>query len=173
MVEYGVPGRENWGSIGQFARQQSTELSTIQPVHRLTAVEGRHWTLGARCKIVALHSIGRQNTKIHTLAYSHDVGEITKWMSDPIKRQGDLVVSIDLVAGFEQAVVMDLTGGLPSALSRTLANAIRITSNTILNQQWVIENILRPGHDCSTIMDWNPSRDKIPSDVTSFLGTIS
>ena len=83
------------------------------------------------------------------------------------------MVSLDLVAGFEQAVVMDLTGGYPAATTRTLANAIKISFNTVLDQQWAIQNILTPGHDCSTIMDWGPTRDKIPSDITSLLGKIS
>ena len=78
-----------------------------------------------------------------------------------------------LASGFEQAVVMDLTGGKSEAVTRTLANVIMTRPNVILNQQWTIQNILKPGHDCSTIMDWGPTRDKIPSDISFLLSKIS
>ena len=136
---------------------------------------------GDRCRdklvvltiLAALHSIGRVNTKVYTHTYSDTVEDIKEWMSDPLKRKGDLVVSMGLVKGFEQAIIMDLTGGDAEVATRTLANVIRVISNHVLDQQWAIQNILKPGHDCSTIMDWTSTRAKIPSDISPMMGEIS
>ena len=64
-----------------------------------------------------------------------------------------------------------MTGGASSVITRTLANVIRIFYNPVLDQQWAIQNILKPGHDCSTIMDFS-TREKVPSDITALIGEI-
>ena len=103
-------------------------------------------------------------------SYSDKIEDIIDWITDPIKRKGDLVVSIELVAGFEHAIIMDLTGGDSSVVTRTLAHVIRIFANPVLSQYWAIQNILQSSHDCSTIMDWTSTRSKIPSDITCLMG---
>merc|ERR1719350_2492220 len=115
--------------------------------------------------LAALHSIGRYNTKKYTLSCSDPPEEITEWMSDP---KGDLLVSIQYISGIEFANIFDLTGGASAVTTRTLANVIRIHYNPVLDQQWAIQNILKPGHDCSTIMDFS-TREKVPSDITALI----
>ena len=105
-------------------------------------------------------------------SYSDKMKEIIDWITDPMKRKGDLVVSYELVAGFEHAIIMDLTGGDSSVVTRTLAHVIRIFANPILSQYWAIQNILQSSHDCSTIMDWTSTRPKVPSDIISMIGKI-
>ena len=95
-------------------------------------------------------------------------GEITEFMSDP---KGDLLVSSQYISGIEFANIFDLTGGQPAVTTRTLANVIKIYYNPVLDQQWAIQNILKPGHDCSTIMDFS-TREKVPSDITALIGEI-
>ena len=118
--------------------------------------------------LAALHSIGRVNTKKHTLSCSDPPEKITEWMSDP---KGDLLVSKQYISGIEFANIFDLTGGYSEVTTRTLANVIRIYYNPVLDQQWAIQNILKPGHDCSTIMDFS-TREKVPSDITALIGEI-
>jgi len=115
--------------------------------------------------LAALHSIGRVNTKKHTLSCSDPPEEITEWMSNP---KGDMLVSKQYISGIEFANIFDLTGGLSDVTTRTLANVIRIFYNPVLDQQWVIQNFLNPGHDCSTIMDFS-TREKVPSDITALI----
>merc|ERR1719350_2531312 len=115
--------------------------------------------------LAALHSIGRFNTKKHTLSCSDPPEEITEWMSDP---KGDLLVSIQYISGIEFANIFDLTGGASAITTRTLANVIRIFYNPVLDQQWAIQNFLKPGHDCSTIMDFS-TREKVPIDITALI----
>ena len=116
--------------------------------------------------LAALHSIGRVNTKKYTLFCSDPPEEITEWMSDP---KGVLLVSRQYISGIEFANIFDLTGGFPAVTTRTLANVIRIWYNPVLDQQWAIQNFLKPGHDCSTIMDFS-TREKVPSDITALIG---
>ena len=118
--------------------------------------------------LAALHSIGRVNTKKHTLSCSDPPEKITEWMSDP---KGDLLVSRQYISGIEFANIFDLTGGVSAVTTRTLANVIQIFYNPVLDQQWAIQNILKPGHDCSTIMDFS-TREKVPSDITALIGEI-
>ena len=133
---------------------------------------------GDKCKeklivisaLAALHSIGRSNTKVYTNCFANSIKEIIEWLSNPLSRQGDLLVSVDFVGGFEFTIIIDLTGGEPAVTTRTLANVIQIFSNPILDQQWAIENILKTGHDCSTIMDWTSARTPVASDITCLLG---
>merc|ERR1712008_597755 len=115
--------------------------------------------------LAALHSIGRVNTKKHTLSCSDPPEEITEWMSDP---KGDLLVSVQYISGIEFANIFDLAGGASAVTTRTLANVITISYNPVLDQQWAIQNILRPGHDCSTILDFS-TREKVPSDITALI----
>merc|ERR1712008_429345 len=115
--------------------------------------------------LAALHSIGRVNTKKYTLSCSDPPEDITEWMSDP---KGDLLVSSQYISGIEFANIFDLTGGLSAVTTRTLANVIRIWYNPVLDQQWAIQNILKPGHDCSTIMDFS-TKEKVPSDITALI----
>ena len=122
--------------------------------------------------IAALHSIGRPNAKVYSNSWSHAIEEIIEWLSDATKRKGDLVVSMDLMAGFELAIIMDLTGGLAAVATRTLANVIVIYSNPVLDQQWLIQNVLKPGHDCKNIMDWTSTKTKIPSSIESLIGNM-
>jgi hypothetical protein len=68
-------------------------------------------------------------------------------------------------------IIFDLTGG-SDVLPRTLANVINIYYNPVLYQQWAIQKIIKPGHDCSTIMDWPSTREKVPSDITALIGEI-
>ena len=119
--------------------------------------------------LAALHSIGRFNTKKYTLSCSDPPEEITEFMSDP---KGDLLVSRQYISGIEFANIFDLTGGVSAVTTRTLANVINIFYNPVLDQQWAIQNILKPGHDCSTIMDWPSTREKVPSDITALIGEI-
>ena len=79
---------------------------------------------------------------------------------------------MDLMAGFELAIIMDLTGGLAAVATRTLANVIVIYSNPVLDQQWLIQNVLKPGHDCKNIMDWTSTKTKIPSSIESLIGNM-
>jgi hypothetical protein len=118
--------------------------------------------------LAALHSIGRVNTKKYTLSCSDPPAKITEWMSDP---KGDLLVSRQYISGIEFANIFDLTGGQSAVTTRTLANVIHICYNPVLDQQWAIKNILKPGHDCSTIMDFS-TREKVPSDITALIGEI-
>ena len=118
--------------------------------------------------LAALHSIGRYNTKKYTLSCSDSPEEITKFMSDP---KGVLLVSKQYISGIEFANIFDLTGGQSAVTTRTLANVIKIYYNPVLDQQWAIQNILKPGHDCSTIMDFS-TREKVPSDITALIGEI-
>ena len=122
--------------------------------------------------LAALHSIGRCNTKKYTLSCSDPDEEITEWMSDPTKRRGDLVVSMQFISGIEHPVIFDLTGGFSEVTTRTLANVIRIHSNPVLDQQWAIQNIIKPSHDCSTMIEWPSTRDAIPSDITALIGKV-
>merc|ERR1719458_2075403 len=115
--------------------------------------------------LAALHSIGRVNTKKYTLFYSDPPEKITEWMSDP---KGDLLVSKQYISGIEFANIFDLTGGVSAIVTRTLANVIKIYYNPVLDQQWAIQNFLKPGHDCSTIMDFS-TREKVPSDITALI----
>ena len=119
--------------------------------------------------LAALHSINRCNTKKYTLSCSDPPEEITEWKADPAKAKGDLLVSIQYISGIEHDIIFDLTGGLSEVTTRTLANVIQIFSNPILDQQWAVQNILQPGHDCSTIMDWPATREKVPSDITALI----
>ena len=118
--------------------------------------------------LAALHSIGRYNTKKYTLSCSDPPEEITECMSDP---KGVLLVSRQYISGIEFANIFDLTGGLSAVTTRTLANVIKIFYNPVLDQQWAIQNFLKPGHDCSTIMDFS-TREKVPSDITALIGEI-
>merc|ERR1719203_637775 len=115
--------------------------------------------------LAALHSIGRFNTKKHTLSCSDSPEEITEWMSNP---KGFLLVSIQYISGIEFANIFDLTGGYSAVTTRTLANVIKIFYNPVLDQQWAIQNFLKPGHDCSTIMDFS-TREKVPSDISALI----
>merc|ERR1719362_1727843 len=115
--------------------------------------------------LAALHSIGRFNTKTYTLSCSDPPEKITEWMSDP---KGDLLVSKQYISGIEFANIFDLTGGVSEVTTRTLANVIKICYNPVLDQQWAIQNFLKPGHDCSTIMDFS-TREKVPSDTTALI----
>merc|ERR1719458_617602 len=115
--------------------------------------------------LAALHSIDRVNTKKYTLFYSDPPEEITEWMSDP---KGDLLVSIQYISGIEFANIFDLTGGYSAVTTRTLANVIKIFYNPVLDQQWAIQKFLKPGHDCSTIMDFS-TREKVSSDITALI----
>ena len=122
--------------------------------------------------LAALHSIGRFNTKKYTLSCSDPPEEITEWMSDSTKRKEDMVVSKQYISGIEFDNIFDLTGGFSAVTTRTLANVIQINYNPVLDQQWAIQNILKLGHDCSTIMDWPSTREKVPSDITALIGEI-
>merc|ERR1719362_1886261 len=116
--------------------------------------------------LAALHSIGRVNTKKHTLSCSDPPEEITEWMSHP---KGDLLVSRQYISGIEFANIFDLTGWQSAVTTRTLANVINICYNPVLDQQWTIQNFLKPGHDCSTVMDLPSTREKVPSDITALI----
>ena len=120
--------------------------------------------------LAALHSIGRFNTKKYTLSCSDPPEEITAWMSDSTKRKEDMLVSKQYISGIEFDNIFDLTGGFSAVTTRTLANVIQINYNPVLDQQWAIQNILKLGHDCSTIMDWPSTREKVPSDITALIG---
>ena len=148
-----------------LANSLMKEMMNIDPDCR-----GKVVVLGV---LAALHSIGRYNTKKYTLSCSDPPAEITEWMSDPSKRKGDMLVSIQYVPGIEYAIIFDLTGGDSIVTTRTLANIIRIHSNPIFDQQWVIQNVLIPGHDCITIMDWPSTKEKVPSDITALIGEIN
>ena len=122
--------------------------------------------------VAALQSIGRCSTKVYTNSYSDNIQAIIEWISNPNTRQGDLIVSIDLMSGFEFFIILDLTGGDTTVVTRTLANVLTIVSNSVLDQQWAIQNIIKPDHDCSTIMEWTSTRARISCDVTMLLGEI-
>ena len=141
--------------------------------HRFHFSQSSDFSSLASYVIPAVTTCGDANLQIYTNSYSHAIEEIIKWMSDPTSRQGDLIVSLDLVAGFEFTIIMDLTGGDPGVTTRTLANVIQIYYNPILDMEWAIQNILTPGHDCDTVMEWNPSREKIPNDISYLIGEIS
>ena len=122
--------------------------------------------------LAALHSIGRYNTKKYTLSCSDPPEEITEWTSDPTSRKGDMLVSVQFISGIEHKIIFDLTGGESVVTTRTLANVIRIFYNPVLDQQWAIQNVLKPGYDCSTVMEWPSTREKVPSDITALIGEI-
>ena len=81
-------------------------------------------------------------------------------------------MSMDLMAGFEQRIIIDLTGGLSAVTTRTLANVMVINFSPVLDQQWTIQNFLNQSHDCTTIMNWTETRARIPASKMSLMGMI-
>ena len=81
-------------------------------------------------------------------------------------------MSMDLMAGFEQRIIIDLTGGLSAVTTRTLANVMVINFSPVLDQQWTIQNFLNQSHDCNTIMNWTETRARIPASMMSLMGMI-
>ena len=117
---------------------------------------------------VALQHIGRPAPRYHSMSYSNDENEIKDWIYG-CNRQQDLVTSYELVRGFENDIIIDITVVSPDAASRTSAQYINLSTYPRLDMLCVYENLLKKVHHCENIMDRN-CRPKFNPCILSFFG---
>ena len=84
-------------------------------------------------------------------------------------RKEDMVVSRELMKGTEHDLIIDLTNQSVSS-SRSMAHVIRIHSNSVLDMEWVIQNLLKPDHDCNEILNWDVRKKISSSNMSDFIG---
>ena len=99
---------------------------------------------------VALQHIGRPAPRYHSMSYSNDENEIKDWIYG-CNRQQDLVTSYELVRGFENDIIIDITVVSPDAASRTSAQYINLSTYPRLDMLCVYENILKKVHHCEIV----------------------
>lgn len=114
----------------------------------------------------ALQLIGRKKPKILTIHYSTSIEEIIQWILG--NRGEDMIVSYDCMRGSEYDFIIDTTVSI-EASTRTLAHVIRTVSNPLLDMEFIIQTLLKPDHDCKTIMDWD-CRPEMTSNLSILIG---
>ena len=80
---------------------------------------------------VALENVGRPCPKFHCIDFTNGEQEVKEWISG--NRQQDLVVSKELIKGFEHDLIVDLTGGFNEIFSRASAQIIQLCPNPLLD----------------------------------------
>ena len=114
----------------------------------------------------ALQLIGRKRPKILTIHYCTSIQQIIEWILG--NRVEDMIVSYDCMRGCEYDFIIDTTATI-EASTRTLAHVIRTVSNPLLDMEFIIQTLLKPGHDCKTIMNWN-CRPELTSNLSILIG---
>ena len=117
---------------------------------------------------IALEKINRPQPLFYCNFFSSDKKEIIKWISG--QRNQDLVISYNLVKGFENDIIIDTTGST-AMCSRTTAQVIQISSKILLNNICVLLNNVLAQHlwQDIDIMDRNV-RPKFSLDYFAWIG---
>ena len=112
--------------------------------------------------------MGQCKPLYYTNFWSDDVERIKAWISG--KRDQILVVSYDLIRGFEHEYIID-TGMSNEMASRSSAYLVEMGAYLILSVINIHEKLRIIPHQCATIMDWN-SRPQFNLNISSMIGNL-
>ena len=117
----------------------------------------------------SIQSIGRPAPIFHCLNFSSSEEQIKNWING--ERHSDLVVSQELVNGFEDQIVISINGGDVSSLSRSASKYEKIDINNFLNMISIFNHTLgqKEEHDCEAIFDYGASSDLETFTMASFI----
>ena len=114
-----------------------------------------------------LELLGRPPPLFYLIDHSNSEDEIIKWITGEERKQ-DLVVSYQVLSGFENDIMIDLAFNAEMT-SRTSALMIRVQFNFILHCVGINESILSEDHCCQKIME----RDGRPKPQRTIASIIS
>ena len=98
---------------------------------------------------VAMQAIGRPPPTYHCIHYTSGQDDVKAWISG--QRNQDMVVSYELIRGFENDFILDITNSL-EIISRCSAQLIKVVANPFLDLMCVHEGILKGDHECQDMM---------------------
>jgi hypothetical protein len=90
------------------------------------------------------------------------------------KKEQDLVVSFELMRGFEDSLIIDLAGYVVNCMvsSRSSSKFVSVFSERLLIAMIEInESLLKHEHECQTMLSRH-NRPKIVSDIESIIGEL-
>ena len=117
----------------------------------------------------AMQKAGRKLPYIHSLSYSSPEDDLKKWISG--ERDRDLILSWDLIKGFEHSVIID-TLATHNVSSRCSSKLIKLSPNIFLDLLLVCEKVLRKNyHKCNEAIHLSKDQlNKINFSLQDLLG---
>ena len=115
----------------------------------------------------ALEKSGRNEPLYYTNNHSSSEEKIRKWISGE-DRTTDIVVSFNLIAGFENDFIIDLTNSA-EIQTRCSGQLIRILSNPVIEGLILNEDVFTKDHSCQEIME-RGKRPKISTNISDLIG---
>ena len=116
---------------------------------------------------VAMQANDRPPPIYHCTHYTHGEDEVKAWISG--QRNQDLVVSYELIRGFENDIILDTTATF-EVMSRCSAQLISLHTNSFLDLMCVNEGILKGTHECQDIMKRELRSSLVPLSVETLIG---
>ena len=118
----------------------------------------------------ALESAGRPPPLFHTTKNSSPINELIDWVNGI--RQQDLVVSLELMKGFENDCIIDLEGFLEVA-SRASNKFVRVSTSKFLNKMCILNKLMVEEHDCTQILNRDSTlRPSFSLNMSSLIGLL-
>ena len=118
---------------------------------------------------VAMQAIGRPPPTYHCIHYTSGQDIVKAWLSG--QRNQDIVVSIELIRGFENDIIMDTTC-FSEITSRCSAQLIQVVANPFMDLMCVHEGILKESHECQAMMT-RESRPSLTPSINDLIGETS
>ena len=116
---------------------------------------------------MALLRAGRKCPEFHCLSYSSSDETLKKFNS--ANRDTDLIISSQLIKGFEHYLIIDVAG-FYNNWSRSSSKLIKVFPNLFLDMIFVLEKIFKDRHHCDQLMSL--SDDEISPMTSSSLSTM-
>ena len=118
---------------------------------------------------VAMQAIGRPPPTYHCIHYTSGQDIVKAWISG--QRNQDLVVSFELIRGFENDYILDTTSST-EITSRCSAQLIRVYANPFMDLMCVHEGILKESHECQAMMT-RELRPSLTPSINDLIGEAS